>query len=52
MNDLTFRFVPADFGFTEFPPTLRDVWEKKMLVPENGVLTLSIEKQGCVFIAF
>lgn len=52
LNDLTFRFVPSDFGFTEFPAAMRDVWEKKALVPENGVLTLSVGKGGCVFIAF
>lgn len=52
MNDLTFRFKPEDLGLESFPALMRDVWENKILIPENGMLTVPVEKLGCVFIAF
>jgi len=52
MNDLTFRLTPADLGFEAFPAEMRDIWGKKPLQAEKGILTLTIEKYGCVFIAF
>ena len=33
LNDLTFRFVPSDFGFTEFPAAMRDVWGMALSAP-------------------
>ena len=52
MNDMNFHLPASAFGFTEFPETMRDIWEKTELKAENGILHVSIPKHGCIFIAF
>ena len=52
MLDLEFTLTPEMAGFAEFPDTLFDIWEKKDLVSENGVIKLAIPKGGCTFVKF
>lgn len=54
MAPRTFRLTPEMLGFADgrFPESLFDIWEKKPLVPADGVLTLALEKRGCVFLKF
>ena len=52
MNDMNFHLPASAFGFTEFPESMRDIWEKTELKAENGILHVRIPKHGCIFIAF